>query len=182
MVEAAAEATEELMNKYLETGDLSEEEIKLADPSAHHRDRDPAHALRHRLQEQGRATHARRRHRLLPSPLDIPPVSARTKTTSRSLASALTKRSSRPSRSKLMTDPYVGQLTFVRVLGRVAVWRDRLQPDPRQEGAHRPILQMHANQREEIPLGNSGWRHRCLRGPEGRDDRRNAVIRTHHHA
>ena len=30
MVEAAAEATEELMNKYLETGDLTEEEIKLA--------------------------------------------------------------------------------------------------------------------------------------------------------
>ncbi len=30
MVEAAAEATEELMNKYLEEGDLSEEEIKAA--------------------------------------------------------------------------------------------------------------------------------------------------------
>ena len=49
---AAAEASEELMNKYLETGELSEEEIA-GHPSAHHRDRNPADAVRHRFQEQG---------------------------------------------------------------------------------------------------------------------------------
>jgi elongation factor G len=62
MVEAAAEASDDLMNKYLETGELSEEEIKHGLRT--HRHRDPAHAVRHRLQEQGRAAHARRRGRV----------------------------------------------------------------------------------------------------------------------
>ena len=64
MVEAAAEATEELMNKYLETGDLSEEEIKLAIRQRTIATEIQPMLLRHRLQEQGRAAHARRRHRL----------------------------------------------------------------------------------------------------------------------
>ena len=41
MVEAAAEANEELMNKYLETGELTEAEIKHGHPHAHDRRRDP---------------------------------------------------------------------------------------------------------------------------------------------
>jgi elongation factor G len=64
MVEAAAEASEELMNKYLEEGDLSEAEIKQGLRTAHHCHRNPAHAVRHRLQEQGCAAHAGRRDRL----------------------------------------------------------------------------------------------------------------------
>ena len=40
---------------------------------------------------------------------------------------------------KLMTDPYVGQLTFVRVYSGVLKSGDSvLQPDPQQEGTHRP--------------------------------------------
>ena len=49
-----------------------------------------------------------------------------------------------------MTDPYVGQLTFVRVYWRAAIRRHRVQPDQGQEGTYRPYPQMHANQREEI--------------------------------
>jgi elongation factor G len=64
MVEAAAEANEELMEKYLEGGELTEDEIK-----AGLRQRTIAHggvpdALRHRLQEQGRPGDAGRRHRV----------------------------------------------------------------------------------------------------------------------
>jgi hypothetical protein len=63
MLEAAAESSEEMMNKYLEVGDLTEDEIKA--PSARARSpRNPADAVRHRVQEQGRAAHARRRDRL----------------------------------------------------------------------------------------------------------------------
>ena len=64
MVEAAAEANEELMNKYLETGELTEAEINAGIRHAHDRRRDPSDALRQRLQEQGRAAHARRGDRL----------------------------------------------------------------------------------------------------------------------
>ena len=55
MVEAAAEANEELMNKYLESGELTEDEIKAGLRAAHDRQRDRADAVRHRVQEQGRA-------------------------------------------------------------------------------------------------------------------------------
>ena len=54
MVESAAEASEELMNKYLENGELSEEDIIQGL-------RNPADALRYRLQEQGCSAYARRR-------------------------------------------------------------------------------------------------------------------------
>ena len=64
MVEAAAEAVEELMNKYLEEGDLTEEEIKPRPAHAHAGGRNPADAVRHRVQEQGCAAHAGRRDRL----------------------------------------------------------------------------------------------------------------------
>jgi len=63
MVEAAAEASEDLMNKYLEEGELSEEEIKQAAP-AYHRFGNRSDDVRHRLQEQGRAGHAGRRDRI----------------------------------------------------------------------------------------------------------------------
>ena len=85
MVEAAAEANEELMNKYLEEGDLTEAEIKRGAAPAHDRQRDRADAVRHRVQEQGRAGDARRRDRL-PAVAGRHPAGRRawTRTTSRS--------------------------------------------------------------------------------------------------
>ena len=41
------------MNKYLETGALDEAEINTGHPSTHHRRRNPADAVRHRLQNKG---------------------------------------------------------------------------------------------------------------------------------
>jgi hypothetical protein len=63
MVEAAAEANEEMMEKYLEGGELTEDEIKRV-CAAHARQRDRADAVRLGLQEQGRAGDAGRGHRL----------------------------------------------------------------------------------------------------------------------
>ena len=64
MVEAAAEANEELMNKYLEIGRAHRGRDQHRHPHAHDRRRDPSDALRQRVQEQGRAAHARRGDRL----------------------------------------------------------------------------------------------------------------------
>ncbi|MDI1260942.1 elongation factor G [Aquabacterium sp.] len=151
MVEAAAEASEELMNKYLETGDLTEEEIK--------------QALRTRtinceIQPMlcGTAFKNKGVQRMLdavvdylPSPIDIPPVegldddeqptSRKPDDTEKFSALAF----------KLMTDPYVGQLTFVRVYSGILNSGDSVyNPIKGKKERIGRILQMHANQREEI--------------------------------
>ena len=64
MVEAAAEANEELMNKYLESNDAVGRGDQEGPAPAHHQQRDRADAVRHGVQEQGRAGDARRRDRL----------------------------------------------------------------------------------------------------------------------
>jgi elongation factor G len=151
MVEAAAEANEELMNKYLEEGDLSEEEIKVA-----LRTRTIACEIQPML--CGTAFKNKGVQRMLdavidylPSPIDIPPVEGLDddeKPTSRKPAddekfSALA--------FKLMTDPYVGQLTFVRVYSGVLNSGDSVyNPIKGKKERIGRILQMHANEREEI--------------------------------
>ncbi|MDO9004000.1 MAG: elongation factor G [Aquabacterium sp.] len=151
MVEAAAEANEELMNKYLETGDLSEEEIKLA-----LRTRTIACEIQPML--CGTAFKNKGVQRMLdavidylPSPIDIPPVEGTDdddQPTSRrpddnEKFSALA--------FKLMTDPYVGQLTFVRVYSGILNSGDSVyNPIKGKKERIGRILQMHANQREEI--------------------------------
>jgi elongation factor G len=81
-----------------------------------------------------------------------------------------------------MTDPYVGQLTFVRVYSGVLKSGDSVyNPIRGKKERIGRIVQMHANQRES--QGDPGRRHRRLRGPEGRDHRRDAVRPVvHHHA
>ena len=64
MVESAAEANEELMNKYLEGGELSSRGDQARPAPAHDRERDRPDAVRLGVQEQGRAGDARRRDRL----------------------------------------------------------------------------------------------------------------------
>jgi elongation factor G len=151
MVEAAAEASEELMNKYLEEGDLTEEEIKVA-----LRTRTIACEIQPML--CGTAFKNKGVQRMLdavidylPSPIDIPPVEGLDddeKPTSRKpddteKFSALA--------FKLMTDPYVGQLTFVRVYSGVLNSGDSVfNPIKGKKERIGRILQMHANEREEI--------------------------------
>ncbi len=151
MVEAAAEASEELMNKYLEEGDLTEAEIKQA-----LRTRTIACEIQPML--CGTAFKNKGVQRMLdavidylPSPIDIPPVEGLDddeKPTSRKpddteKFSALA--------FKLMTDPYVGQLTFVRVYSGVLNSGDSVyNPIKGKKERIGRILQMHANEREEI--------------------------------
>ena len=183
MVEAAAEANEELMNKYLETGELTEDEIK--------------HGMRTRtiageIQPMlcGTAFKNKGVQRMLdavidfmPSPIDIPPVPGTDDDDKPVDAPApTTTRSSSALAFKLMTDPYVGQLTFVRVYSGVLKSGDSVyNPIRGKKERIGRILQMHANQREEIKE-ILRRRHRRLRRPEGRDHRRDAVRsgRDHH--
>ena len=75
----------------------------------------------------------------MPSPIDIPPVPGIDDDDKAVVRKADDNEKFSALAFKLMTDPYVGQLTFVRVYSGVLKSGDsRLQPDPRQEGAHRP--------------------------------------------
>ncbi len=151
LLEAAAEASEELMEKYLESGSLSEEEINFAI-----RKRTISCEIQPML--CGTAFKNKGVQRMLdaiidylPSPIDIPPVKGlddqgkeiSRKANDREELSALA--------FKLMSDQYVGQLTFVRVYSGVLHSGDTIfnSSKDKKERIGR-ILQMHANNREEV--------------------------------
>src|SRR6478672_5225396 len=151
MVEAAAEANEELMNKYLESGKLTEDEITQGI-----RIRTIAGEIHPML--CGSAFKNKGVQRMLdavidfmPSPVDIPPVPG----TDDDDKPVVRRRADDEKFSalafKLMTDPYVGQLTFVRVYSGILKSGDSVfNPIRGKKERIGRILQMHANQREEI--------------------------------
>src|SRR5690606_11278941 len=115
LVETAAEASEELMDKYLESGELSEEEINKAI-----RDRTIACEIQPML--CGTAFKNKGVQRMLdavidylPPPADMPPVSGEDDAGNPVTRKADDKEKFSALAFKLMTDPFVGQLTFVRV-------------------------------------------------------------------
>ena len=151
MVESAAEASEELMNKYLEEGDLSEDDIK-----AGIRQRTIATEIQPML--CGTAFKNKGVQRMLdavidflPSPVEIPPVSGTDDREQPTTRKADDKEKFSALAFKLMTDPFVGQLTFVRVYSGVLQKGSTVlnSVKDKKERIGR-IVQMHANNREEI--------------------------------
>ena len=151
MIEAAAESTEEMMNKYLESGDLSEEEIIKG-----LRTRTIACEIQPML--CGTAFKNKGVQRmldavidLLPSPVDIPPVDGLKENGEPDTRVASDDAKFSALAFKLMTDPYVGQLTFVRVYSGVLKSGDTIyNPIKGRKERIGRVLQMHANNREEI--------------------------------
>ncbi len=151
MVEAAAEANEELMNAYLETGELSEEQIveglRLRTLATEIQPMLCGSAFKNKgVQRMLDAV-----IQLLPSPVDIPDVKGESET-----GEPLTRKADDAEKFsalafKLMTDPFVGQLTFVRVYSGVLKKGDTIYNSVkgRKERIGR-IVQMHANNREEV--------------------------------
>ena len=151
LVETAAESSEELMDKYLESGDLSEEEINKAI-----RMRTIANEIQPML--CGTAFKNKGVQRMLdaiveflPSPIDIPPVQGELDDGEEAERKADDSEKFSALAFKLMTDPYVGQLTFVRVYSGVLKSGDTVyNPVKGKKERIGRILQMHANNREEI--------------------------------
>ena len=151
MVEAAAEASEELPDKYLGGEALSEDDIK--------------HGLRKRtiaseivpmlcgsaFKNRGVQAMLDAVIEYLPSPLDIPAIAGHDEHDN-----VIERHPSDDDRFaalafKIMTDPFVGQLTFFRVYSGVVNSGDTVYNPPRASEARLGrILQMHANERKEI--------------------------------
>lgn len=165
MVEAAAEASEDLMNKYLEEGTLSEEEIK-----AGLRARTLAVEIQPML--CGTAFKNKGVQRMLdavidylPSPIDIPDVEG---TDPDEEEKKLARKADDEEKFsalafKLMTDPFVGQLTFVRVYSGVLTKGDTVlnSVKGKKERIGR-IVQMMANERIEIEEIRAGDIAACV--------------------
>ena len=157
MIEAAAEANEDLMNKYLENGELSEEEIVQG-----LRIRTIACEIQPML--SGTAFKNKGVQRMLdaviqflPSPVDIPPVKGVDLDEKEVSREADDNAPFSALAFKIMTDPYVGQLTFLRVYSGVLVSGETVlnSVKNKKERIGR-LLQMHANERKEIKEAEAG--------------------------
>src|SRR5581483_549996 len=153
MIESAAEASEELMEKYLGGEALSEaESVKAL------RDRTIACEIQPML--CGTAFKNKGVQRMLdavidflPSPVDIPPVQGIDETDETKKLERKADDSEKFSALafKIMTDPFVGQLIFFRVYsGKINSGDTVYNPVKQKKERLGRILQMHANQREEI--------------------------------
>jgi elongation factor G len=163
MVEAAAEATEELMNKYLEEGDLTEAEIKQG-----LRQRTIATEIQPMLcgtafKNKGVQRMLDAVIELMPSPVDIPPVRGMDDAEKEVTRKADDNEKFSALAFKLMTDPFVGQLTFVRVYSGVLTKGDSVYNPVRgkKERIGR-IVQMHANNRQEVEEIRAGDIAACV--------------------
>jgi elongation factor G len=157
LVEAAAEANEELMNKYLETNELSIEEIKRG-----LRLRTIANEIVPMLcgtafKNKGVQAMLDAVIDYLPSPVDIPPVKGENDRGEPDTRRPVDDEPFAALAFKIMTDPFVGQLTFIRVYSGVLASGDTVLTSVRgrKERIGR-LLQMHANERNEIKEVRAG--------------------------
>ncbi|MCS0629055.1 elongation factor G [Telluria mixta] len=157
LVETAAEASEDLMNKYLEEGELTEAEIKQA-----LRQRTIASEIVPMMcgtafKNKGVQAMLDAVIEYLPSPVDIPPVSGTDEDDQPVTRTASDDEKFAALAFKIMTDPFVGQLIFFRVYSGVIKSGDTVfNPIKSKKERVGRILQMHANQREEIKEVRAG--------------------------
>jgi len=157
MVEAAAESSEDLMDKYLSGEILSEEEIKLA-----LRNRTIASEIVPMMcgtafKNKGVQAMLDAVIDYMPSPVDIPPVTGELENGEQSVRQASDEEKFSALAFKIMTDPFVGQLIFFRVYSGVINSGDTIyNPIKGKKERIGRLLQMHANQREEIKEVRAG--------------------------
>jgi elongation factor G len=151
MVESAAEANEELMNKYLEEGDLSEAEVigglrmrTLANEVI------PVYCGT-AFKNKGVQAMLDAVVQLLPSPSDRPPVAGIDEDDKEITRKAEDSAPFSALAFKIMTDPFVGSLTFFRVYSGTLKSGDAVyNPIKSKKERIGRILQMHANERQEL--------------------------------
>jgi elongation factor G len=157
MVESAAEASEELMNKYLEEGDLSVEDIKKGLRARTISNEIVPMLCGTAFKNKGVQAMLDAVLDYLPSPLDVPAIQG--------VGENGEADDRRPSEEepfsalafKIATDPYVGQLIFFRVYSGVVKSGDSVfNPVKGKKERIGRLLQMHANQRDEIKEVRTG--------------------------
>jgi len=151
LVEAAAEATPELLDKYLEGEPLTEDEIKAGLRLRTIRNEIVPMLAGSAFKNRGVQAMLDAVIEYLPSPVDVPAIAG---TDEQDRPIERHPADSDPFSAlafKIMTDPFVGQLTFFRVYSGVVNSGDTVyNPTKSQKERLGRILQMHANERKEI--------------------------------
>jgi len=157
MVEAAAEANEELMNKYLESNELSVEEIKKGIRIRTINNEIVPMLCGSAFKNKGVQAMLDAVIDYLPSPVDIPPVKGANEKGEPDFRKPGDDEPFAALAFKIMTDPFVGQLSFIRVYSGVLSSGDTVYTSVRgrKERIGR-LLQMHANERQEIKEVRAG--------------------------
>ena len=157
MVEAAAEADDDLTHKYLEGHDLSVDDIKRGLRARTIRNEIVPMLCGSAFKNKGVQAMLDAVIDYMPSPVDIPPVKGEDEDGKPAERKASDDEPFAALAFKIMTDPYVGQLTFIRVYSGVLNSGDTVYNSVRnrKERIGR-LLQMHANQREDIKEVRAG--------------------------
>jgi elongation factor G len=157
MVEAAAEGDEALLNKYLESGELSEEEIKRSLRKRTIGNEIVPMLCGSAFKNKGVQAMLDAVIEYMPAPTDIPPVEGELENGQQGSRKASDDEPFAGLAFKIMTDPFVGQLIFFRVYSGVVSSGDTVyNPIKGKKERLGRILQMHANQREEIKEVRAG--------------------------
>jgi elongation factor G len=159
MVEAAAESSEELMEKYLETGALSEDEIRSGLRIGTLANEMVPTLCGSAFKNKGVQAMLDAIIYYMPSPVDVPAIAGHLDDAdeSQALRHPTDKEPFSALAFKIATDPFVGNLTFFRVYSGVLNSGDSVyNPVKGKKERIGRILQMHANSREEIKEVRAG--------------------------
>lgn len=151
MVESAAEATEELMNKYLEAGELSVAEIKAGIRAQTIANQLVPVFCGSAFKNKGVQAVLDAVLDYMPAPTDVPAISGEKENGEEDSRHSNDEEPFAALAFKIATDPYVGTLTYIRVYSGVLKSGDTLyNPVKGKKERIGRLLQMHANTREEI--------------------------------
>ncbi len=158
LVEQVADLDETLMEQYLETGTLGAEAIEAAVRQATLELKAHPVICGAAFKNKGIQPLLDAVVRYLPSPLDVPPVQGINPETG--LEESRSAEDDAPFSGlvfKIMTDPYVGHLSFIRVYsGELGVGQSVYNPTRARSERVGRLLRMHANRREEIEVVRAG--------------------------
>jgi elongation factor G len=157
MVEAAAEANDELTHKYLETGDLTDQEIKRGLRERSIRSEICVMLCGSAFKNKGVQAMLDAVIEYMPSPADVPAVRGIDERGAEATREVSDDAKFSALAFKILNDPFVGNLTFFRVYSGVLNSGDQVYvpAKSRKERIGR-LLQMHANEREEIKEVRAG--------------------------
>jgi elongation factor G len=157
MLETAAEANEDIMNKYLETGDLSEEDIKIGLRIRTLANEIVPMCCGSAFKNKGVQAMLDIVIELMPSPVDVSNTKGEDDSGNEVICKSSDDEPFAALGFKIATDPFVGQLIFFRVYSGVVKAGDTvLNPINGKKERIGRILQMHANNREELKEVRAG--------------------------
>ena len=157
MIESAAEATEELMDKYLESGELSAEEIKEGIRVQTLNNEIVPAFCGSAFKNKGVQAMLDAIVDYMPSPVDVPAILGINEDESEGERHASDEEPFSALAFKIATDPFVGNLTFFRVYSGVLKSGDAVyNPVKGKKERIGRIVQMHANSREEVKEVRAG--------------------------